>query len=207
MSSDERAVWLTAAWAEVSEIPSAAFLDACRQARRGIDHPAKLIPYIVRESEEYGRLLRNRLASEIAGTLDNLSLVEKRLGRYEEALRLATREDEAIDRKGALQPLQRRVARHAVHHQVPVLRRDGIAHVGRDRGGVVEALQSITVPVVVVSIDTDRLFPVRLQAEIAELAPAAAPLVTISSPFGHDGFLVEVESVGEVIRKALNLAK
>lgn len=66
MSSDERAVWLTAAWAEVSEIPSAAFLDACRQARRGIDHPAKLIPYIVRESEEYGRLLRNRLASEIA---------------------------------------------------------------------------------------------------------------------------------------------
>ena len=66
MSSDERAVWLTTAWAEVSEIPSAAFLDACRQARRGIDHPAKLIPYIVRESEEYGRLLRSRLSSEKA---------------------------------------------------------------------------------------------------------------------------------------------
>jgi homoserine O-acetyltransferase len=48
---------------------------------------------------------------------------------------------------------------------------------------------------------------VRLQAEIAELAPAAAPLVTISSPFGHDGFLVEVESVGEVIRQALKLSK
>jgi homoserine O-acetyltransferase len=32
-------------------------------------------------------------------------------------------------------------------------------------------------------------------------------LVSISSPFGHDGFLVEVESVGNVIREALKLAK
>ena len=79
--------------------------------------------------------------------------------------------------------------------------------IGRERGGVAAALATIKVPVVAVSIDTDRLFPVRLQAEIAELAPAAAPLVTISSPFGHDGFLVEVESVGHVIREALNLAK
>jgi homoserine O-acetyltransferase len=74
--------------------------------------------------------------------------------------------------------------------------------IGRDRGGVAAALASITIPVVVVSIDTDRLFPPRLQTEIAELAPHAE-LVTISSPFGHDGFLVEVEAVGAVIRDAL----
>ena len=79
--------------------------------------------------------------------------------------------------------------------------------IGRDRGGVVAALETITIPVVAVSIDTDRLFPVRLQAEIADFAPLAAPLVTISSPFGHDGFLVEVESVGNVIRQALKLAE
>ena len=77
---------------------------------------------------------------------------------------------------------------------------------GRGRGGVVAALSGIQIPVVVVSIDSDRLFPVRLQAEIAEFAPLAAPLVMISSPFGHDGFLVEVESVGDVIRSALALA-
>ena len=83
-----------------------------------------------------------------------------------------------------------------------------ISHdIGRGRGGVAAALESISVPVVAVSIDTDRLFPVRLQAEIADFAPHAAPLVTISSPFGHDGFLVEVESVGNVIRQALDLAK
>ena len=33
--------------------------------------------------------------------------------------------------------------------------------IGRDRGGVVEALSTIKIPVVVVSIDTDRLFPPR----------------------------------------------
>ena len=83
-----------------------------------------------------------------------------------------------------------------------------ISHdIGRGRGGVAAALESISVPVVAVSIDTDRLFPVRLQAEIADFAPHAVPLVTISSPFGHDGFLVEVESVGNVIRQALDLAK
>jgi homoserine O-acetyltransferase len=79
--------------------------------------------------------------------------------------------------------------------------------VGRDRGGVAAALSTIKIPVIAVGIDTDRLFPVRLQAEIAELAPVAEPMVTISSPFGHDGFLVEVESVGEVIRQALKLSK
>jgi len=75
--------------------------------------------------------------------------------------------------------------------------------VGRDRGGVAEALATITIPVLVVSIDSDRLFPPRLQEEIVELTPTAQPLVTISSPFGHDGFLIEVETVGEVLRTGL----
>ncbi len=79
--------------------------------------------------------------------------------------------------------------------------------IGRDRGGVAAALAGIHVPMVAVSIDSDRLFPQRLQAEIAELAPASSPLVVISSPFGHDGFLVEVEAVGNVVRQALKLDK
>jgi homoserine O-acetyltransferase len=28
----------------------------------------------------------------------------------------------------------------------------------------------------------------------------------ITSPFGHDGFLIEVETVGEIIRETLDLA-
>jgi homoserine O-acetyltransferase len=77
--------------------------------------------------------------------------------------------------------------------------------VGRERGGVVKALESIKIPVVVVSIDTDRLFPPRLQVEVAELVPGAAELITISSEFGHDGFLLESEAVGVAIRQALSI--
>jgi homoserine O-acetyltransferase len=79
--------------------------------------------------------------------------------------------------------------------------------VGRDRGGVEKALASITVPVIVVAIDTDRLFPPRLQKEISELTPTAEAPDVLSSPFGHDGFLVEVESVGEIIRRAISRAQ
>ncbi len=59
--------------------------------------------------------------------------------------------------------------------------------VGRDRGGVAAVLSKIKIPLHIVAIDTDRLFPPRLQQEIAELAPQVSTLHTISSPFGHDG--------------------
>jgi homoserine O-acetyltransferase len=79
--------------------------------------------------------------------------------------------------------------------------------IGRDRGGVVAALEAITVPTVVVSISTDRLFPPRLQAEIAELVPTSLAPISINSEFGHDGFLVESEAVGEALRTALAIAE
>ncbi len=79
--------------------------------------------------------------------------------------------------------------------------------VGRDRGGVAAALAKVEIPVVVVSIDSDRLFPPRLQEEIVELVPKAAELITVSSPFGHDGFLIDVESVGDAVRKAIALGQ
>jgi len=75
--------------------------------------------------------------------------------------------------------------------------------VGRGRGGVGAALSRIKAETTVVAIDTDRLFPPRLQKEIVELTPTARPLEVISSPFGHDGFLIEVERVGEIIRTTL----
>jgi homoserine O-acetyltransferase len=78
--------------------------------------------------------------------------------------------------------------------------------IGRGRGGVSAALASIKVPVVVVTIDTDRLFPPRLQAELAELTPTAEPPFVVASPFGHDGFLVEIDAVGQIIRHSLEVA-
>lgn len=79
--------------------------------------------------------------------------------------------------------------------------------VGRGRGGVAAALSRVKAQVVAVAIDSDRLFPPRLQREIVEGLPGRSHLEVISSPFGHDGFLIEVERVGDVIRKALDHAQ
>lgn len=77
--------------------------------------------------------------------------------------------------------------------------------IGRGRGGVEAALAAITVPVQPVAIDTDRLFPPALQQQIADYAPMSEQLITLHSPYGHDGFLIEVEGVGNAVRHSLKL--
>jgi homoserine O-acetyltransferase/O-succinyltransferase len=78
--------------------------------------------------------------------------------------------------------------------------------VGRGRGGVPAALASCGVPVVVGGITSDRLYPLRLQEELAELLPGCTGLNVVDSIYGHDGFLVETDAVGELIRRTLELA-
>jgi homoserine O-acetyltransferase len=78
--------------------------------------------------------------------------------------------------------------------------------VGRGRGGVAAALASCPVPTVVGGITSDRLYPLRLQQELAALLPNCAGLNVVESIYGHDGFLVETEAVGELIRRTLDLA-
>jgi homoserine O-acetyltransferase len=78
--------------------------------------------------------------------------------------------------------------------------------VGRGRGGVRKALRGCPVPVVVGGITSDRLYPLRLQEELAGLLPGCTGLQVVDSICGHDGFLVESEAVGDLIRKTLELA-
>jgi homoserine O-acetyltransferase/O-succinyltransferase len=78
--------------------------------------------------------------------------------------------------------------------------------VGRGRGGVRKALSGCPVPAVVGGINSDRLYPLRLQQELAELLPGCSELQVVDSDCGHDGFLVETEAVGELVRKTLQLA-
>ena len=72
--------------------------------------------------------------------------------------------------------------------------------VGRGRGDWRQALAGVTVPALVVAIDSDVLYPPVEQAELAAALPAAR-LVTLSSPHGHDAFLIEAESVEEIVRR------
>jgi homoserine O-acetyltransferase len=74
--------------------------------------------------------------------------------------------------------------------------------VGRGRGGVAAALSTVTATTTVVAVDSDRLYPVRLSDEITAAVPGARQH-TISSAYGHDGFLIEIEQVGSHIRDAL----
>ena len=78
--------------------------------------------------------------------------------------------------------------------------------VGRGRGGVAAALRSCPVPVIVGGITSDRLYPIRLQEELATLLPGCPGLEVIESDYGHDGFLVETDKVGLLIRQTLDLA-
>ncbi len=76
--------------------------------------------------------------------------------------------------------------------------------VGRGRGGVAQALSQVKAPLTVVGIDSDRLFPLRLQELIVEATPGAEDLHIVHSPYGHDGFLVEGDQVGNFVRQALS---
>lgn len=79
--------------------------------------------------------------------------------------------------------------------------------VGRDRGGVAAALSRVAVPIIVSGVDSDRLYPLRLQQQIVDSVPTAAPLRVIESPYGHDAFLLESEAVGNHIGQAVALAQ
>ena len=78
--------------------------------------------------------------------------------------------------------------------------------VGRDRGGVEDALRRVSARTLVLGIDSDRLFPVEGQERIARSIPdtldGTTPTV-IASDYGHDGFLIETRVVGAHLRRLL----
>ncbi|MVU78818.1 homoserine O-acetyltransferase [Nocardia sp. ET3-3] len=79
--------------------------------------------------------------------------------------------------------------------------------VGRGRGGVAAALASTPVPCVVGGVDSDRLYPLRTQQELADLLPGSKGLEIIHSKDGHDGFLTEFDAVGKLVLETMDLAR
>jgi homoserine O-acetyltransferase len=73
--------------------------------------------------------------------------------------------------------------------------------VGRGRGGVEAALARVTAQPLVAGVDSDRLYPLALQQQVADAL--GVPLQVIESPYGHDGFLIEVAAVGKLLRDLL----
>ncbi|MET9660727.1 homoserine O-acetyltransferase [Streptomyces sp. NPDC006510] len=76
--------------------------------------------------------------------------------------------------------------------------------VGRGRGGVARALSRARMPALIVGVDSDRLHLPSQQAELAQLLPGADRLRIVESPHGHDGFLIETDQVGCLVRELLS---
>ncbi|WP_420878812.1 homoserine O-acetyltransferase MetX [Rhodococcus sp. (in: high G+C Gram-positive bacteria)] len=79
--------------------------------------------------------------------------------------------------------------------------------VGRGRGGVAAALASTNVPVIVGGVDSDRLYPLRLQQELADGLAGSDRLRVLASKDGHDGFLTEADAVAQLLKETMELAR
>ena len=74
--------------------------------------------------------------------------------------------------------------------------------IGRGRGSIEEVLNHIEIPVCVLGIDSDVLYPLREQEEMVQAMPNAE-LKIIHSDAGHDGFLLEQDQVAAHIKSFL----
>ena len=75
--------------------------------------------------------------------------------------------------------------------------------VGRDRGGVAEGLARVQAPTLVAGVSSDRLYPLDQQVELADGIPNADDLFVIESSYGHDGFLIEADTVSRLLQGLL----
>jgi homoserine O-acetyltransferase/O-succinyltransferase len=90
------------------------------------------------------------------------------------------------------------VARFDANTYVTLTKAMDTHDVGRGRGGWRQALATVRAPALVVSIDTDVLYPPVEQEELAAALPAGR-LATLASPHGHDAFLIEGEAVNALV--------
>jgi homoserine O-acetyltransferase len=75
--------------------------------------------------------------------------------------------------------------------------------VGRDRGGIAEALRRIRAESFVAAIPKDRLYPAAEQRQLARALPGGREVFTIDSARGHDGFLTETGPLAAFLARVL----
>ena len=76
-------------------------------------------------------------------------------------------------------------------------------NVGGNRGGEIKALSCVKAKTLVIGIDSDMLFPISEQHFLKENIHGAF-FKSISSDFGHDGFLVENVQLVEILEDFIN---
>ncbi|KAI9310963.1 homoserine O-acetyltransferase [Dichotomocladium elegans] len=93
---------------------------------------------------------------------------------------------------------QKFIGRFDANCYIALTRKMDSHDVSRGRGDYDEVLQSIPQPALVIGIESDGLFTISEQYELAETIPNAE-MVVIQSPDGHDGFLLEFDQINRHI--------
>jgi len=72
-------------------------------------------------------------------------------------------------------------------------------NVGRGRGGVEKVLGQIKADCTFVCMSSDELFPPEDMKPWSEMVPGAK-FHLVRTPYGHDGFLIETDAIGDILR-------
>lgn len=75
--------------------------------------------------------------------------------------------------------------------------------ISRGRPSHAAAINQITIPVQVIGINSDVLYPTEEQKELARLLPNAR-YKEITSPHGHDAFLIDFDQINQIVAPFLN---
>lgn len=98
---------------------------------------------------------------------------------------------------------QKLCRRYNAYSYYAILKAFDTHDVGRGRGGTAAALSRITAQTLVIGITTDMIFTADEMRELNSLIPGSV-YRQIDSPFGHDGFLVEHESLNAMLHPFVN---
>lgn len=78
--------------------------------------------------------------------------------------------------------------------------------ISRGRKKYKDVLSKIKIPVLIIGIDSDLLYPVNEQKELNYYIPGSS-YAEVSSPHGHDAFLIEFDQLNKITKKFLRKQK
>ena len=95
------------------------------------------------------------------------------------------------------------VERFDANTYVTLTRAMDMHDLARGRGVYEELLRSCQIPVEILSINSDILYPKEEQEELARYMPKSN-ILYLDEPYGHDAFLIDVEKVSRMVRDFLD---
>ena len=95
------------------------------------------------------------------------------------------------------------VERFDANSYITLTRAMDLHDLSRGRGVYEEVLRSLPVPVEILSINSDILYPKEEQEELARFIPKSR-ILYLDEPYGHDAFLIDVENVSRMVREFLD---